>query len=275
MRWGSAAPADGSRSTRTAVTRTWWWRATASTPRCMTGTLRPLDGPALEPHAPHVVGLRGAPPPRLLARASLSRSPRHARSQRQLHPSLGLQPATGKFLKRLAQARRPVQQHRCSASASRPGQAQDVQRLDRHHPDHAKAHARHLNVPRRLHRRTEPPGPELIAMLLEEKNAVIYGAAGSIGGAVARAFAAEGATVHLAGRTLDGLEKVARGDPLGGGPGRDGAGRRARRAGGRRARRRRGRRGRRHRHLHERDLASVRSTARRWPRWRSRTSRAR
>jgi 3-oxoacyl-[acyl-carrier protein] reductase len=48
-----------------------------------------------------------------------------------------------------------------------------------------------------------------MAMLLEEKNAVIYGAAGSIGGAVARAFASEGATVHLAGRTLDGLVKVA------------------------------------------------------------------
>jgi NAD(P)-dependent dehydrogenase (short-subunit alcohol dehydrogenase family) len=46
-------------------------------------------------------------------------------------------------------------------------------------------------------------------MLLEEKTAVIYGAAGSIGGAVAHAFAAEGATVRLAGRTLDGLEKVA------------------------------------------------------------------
>ena len=46
-------------------------------------------------------------------------------------------------------------------------------------------------------------------MLLEEKNALIYGAAGSIGGAVARGFAAEGATVHLAGRTLDALEKVA------------------------------------------------------------------
>jgi 3-oxoacyl-[acyl-carrier protein] reductase len=48
-----------------------------------------------------------------------------------------------------------------------------------------------------------------MTMLLEEKNAVIYGAAGSIGGAVARAFASEGATVHLAGRTLDGLVKVA------------------------------------------------------------------
>jgi 3-oxoacyl-[acyl-carrier protein] reductase len=38
---------------------------------------------------------------------------------------------------------------------------------------------------------------------------VIYGAAGSIGGAVARAFAGEGARVHLAGRTLESLEEVA------------------------------------------------------------------
>ena len=46
-------------------------------------------------------------------------------------------------------------------------------------------------------------------MLLESKNAVIYGGGGSIGGAVARAFAREGATVHLAGRTLASLENVA------------------------------------------------------------------
>jgi 3-oxoacyl-[acyl-carrier protein] reductase len=46
-------------------------------------------------------------------------------------------------------------------------------------------------------------------MLLENKNAVIYGAGGSIGGAVARAFAREGATVFLAGRTLATLEEVA------------------------------------------------------------------
>jgi 3-oxoacyl-[acyl-carrier protein] reductase len=37
-------------------------------------------------------------------------------------------------------------------------------------------------------------------MLLERKNAVIYGAGGAIGSAVASAFAREGATVHLAGR---------------------------------------------------------------------------
>ncbi|TMK96414.1 MAG: 3-oxoacyl-ACP reductase, partial [Actinobacteria bacterium] len=38
-------------------------------------------------------------------------------------------------------------------------------------------------------------------MLLENKNAVIYGGGGSVGGAVSRAFASEGAKVFLAGRT--------------------------------------------------------------------------
>ena len=46
-------------------------------------------------------------------------------------------------------------------------------------------------------------------MLLKNKIAVVYGAGGSIGGAVAVAFARDGATVFLAGRTLDGLERVA------------------------------------------------------------------
>ncbi len=46
-------------------------------------------------------------------------------------------------------------------------------------------------------------------MLLENKVAIIYGAGGVIGGAVARAFAAEGARVFLAGRTRAKLEKVA------------------------------------------------------------------
>jgi 3-oxoacyl-[acyl-carrier protein] reductase len=49
----------------------------------------------------------------------------------------------------------------------------------------------------------------LWVMLLEDKNAVIYGGGGAIGGAVARAFAREGATVFLAGRTLAPLELVA------------------------------------------------------------------
>jgi 3-oxoacyl-[acyl-carrier protein] reductase len=46
-------------------------------------------------------------------------------------------------------------------------------------------------------------------MLLKGKNAVIYGGGGSIGGAVARAFAGEGARVFLVGRTLAKLEAVA------------------------------------------------------------------
>lgn len=46
-------------------------------------------------------------------------------------------------------------------------------------------------------------------MLLEGKSAVIYGAGGAIGGAVARAFASEGAHVFLTGRTLAKLDEVA------------------------------------------------------------------
>ena len=46
-------------------------------------------------------------------------------------------------------------------------------------------------------------------MLLERKTAIIYGGGGAIGGAVARAFAREGATLYLAGRTLDRLKQVA------------------------------------------------------------------
>jgi 3-oxoacyl-[acyl-carrier protein] reductase len=46
-------------------------------------------------------------------------------------------------------------------------------------------------------------------MLLDNKSAVIYGGGGSIGGAVARAFAREGSRVFLAGRTRAPLEKVA------------------------------------------------------------------
>jgi NAD(P)-dependent dehydrogenase (short-subunit alcohol dehydrogenase family) len=46
-------------------------------------------------------------------------------------------------------------------------------------------------------------------MLLENKNAVVYGGSGSVGGAGARVFAREGAKVFLAGRTLATLEEVA------------------------------------------------------------------
>ncbi|WP_370971039.1 SDR family NAD(P)-dependent oxidoreductase [Amycolatopsis sp. cg9] len=45
--------------------------------------------------------------------------------------------------------------------------------------------------------------------LLAGKNAVVYGAGGRIGSAVAAAFAEEGATVFLAGRTLSRLDEVA------------------------------------------------------------------
>jgi NAD(P)-dependent dehydrogenase (short-subunit alcohol dehydrogenase family) len=47
-------------------------------------------------------------------------------------------------------------------------------------------------------------------MLLESKNAVIYGAGGAIGGAVARAFASEGANLFLTGRKLAPVEVVAK-----------------------------------------------------------------
>jgi len=48
------------------------------------------------------------------------------------------------------------------------------------------------------------------SLLLTNKNAVIYGGGGAIGGAIARVFAREGATVHIAGRTQDKLDVVAR-----------------------------------------------------------------
>jgi 3-oxoacyl-[acyl-carrier protein] reductase len=46
-------------------------------------------------------------------------------------------------------------------------------------------------------------------MLLENKNAIIYGAGGAVGGAVARALARDGATVFLGGRTLAPVQAVA------------------------------------------------------------------
>ena len=46
-------------------------------------------------------------------------------------------------------------------------------------------------------------------MLLQDKTAIVYGAGGAIGGAVARACGAEGARVFLSGRTLGPVEAVA------------------------------------------------------------------
>lgn len=47
-------------------------------------------------------------------------------------------------------------------------------------------------------------------MILENKNAIIYGAGGAIGGAVAKAFAREGARVFLAGRNLASVAATAK-----------------------------------------------------------------
>jgi 3-oxoacyl-[acyl-carrier protein] reductase len=46
-------------------------------------------------------------------------------------------------------------------------------------------------------------------MLLDGRNTIIYGGGGAIGGAIARAFAREGARVFLAGRTRATLDEVA------------------------------------------------------------------
>src|SRR5665213_2455849 len=46
-------------------------------------------------------------------------------------------------------------------------------------------------------------------MLLKNKNAIIYGAGGSLGSTVAKAFAEAGARVFLAGRDLSKVQKVA------------------------------------------------------------------
>ena len=46
-------------------------------------------------------------------------------------------------------------------------------------------------------------------MLLENRNAVVYGGAGAVGSVVARAFARAGARVFLAGRTSATLQAVA------------------------------------------------------------------
>lgn len=54
-------------------------------------------------------------------------------------------------------------------------------------------------------------------MMLKGKNALIYGAGGDIGGAVARAFAREGAKLFLSGRTLAPVKSLASEIVAGGG----------------------------------------------------------
>ena len=97
-----------------------------------------------------------------------------------------------------------------------------------------------------------------LTLLLEGRNAVIHGGGGSVGGAVGRAFAREGATVHLAGRTQAKLDTVAEEIRAAGGAVQTASGRRARRARGGCARRP-GRRGpRQPRHLAVRRLPAGR-----------------
>ena len=54
-------------------------------------------------------------------------------------------------------------------------------------------------------------------MILQGKNAVIFGAGGSLGGSVAQTFAKSGAKVFLSGRTLESVQKVAEGIKADGG----------------------------------------------------------
>jgi 3-oxoacyl-[acyl-carrier protein] reductase len=56
-----------------------------------------------------------------------------------------------------------------------------------------------------------------MAGMLRGKTALVYGAGGPVGAAVAKTFAAEGATTYLAGRTQATLDKVARDIGEGGG----------------------------------------------------------
>jgi NAD(P)-dependent dehydrogenase (short-subunit alcohol dehydrogenase family) len=61
-----------------------------------------------------------------------------------------------------------------------------------------------------IDKQTLNPASRSGARILENKSAVVFGAGGSIGKAVAKEFAAEGARVFLAGRTKAGLETVAK-----------------------------------------------------------------
>jgi NAD(P)-dependent dehydrogenase (short-subunit alcohol dehydrogenase family) len=62
---------------------------------------------------------------------------------------------------------------------------------------------------KRFHEPNHDDGRDKPQMLLENKVAVIYGAGGSIGGAIAQAFAREGALTHLAGRSKATVEVLA------------------------------------------------------------------
>src|SRR5579863_8520314 len=65
------------------------------------------------------------------------------------------------------------------------------------------------NMNASIEKQTLSPASRSGARILEHKCALVFGAGGSIGAAVAREFAAEGAQVFLVGRTKSGLEAVA------------------------------------------------------------------
>ena len=69
----------------------------ASTPRCTTGTLRAPDRSPLEPHAPHLIRLRGAPPARLLGPAAPTGRASAARSHPRGRPGRRWSRARPKF----------------------------------------------------------------------------------------------------------------------------------------------------------------------------------
>src|SRR5262245_15145039 len=54
-------------------------------------------------------------------------------------------------------------------------------------------------------------------MMLKDKTAVVYGAAGAVGSAIAKAFAREGATVFVTGRRREAVETLAQEIRLAGG----------------------------------------------------------
>src|SRR6516165_7071139 len=76
------------------------------------------------------------------------------------------------------------------------------------------AHPKGVDGPRQRFRRWRNT---MTTRMLQDKIAVVFGAGGSIGAAVAKEFAAEGARVFLAGRTKTNVEKVAKEITVGGG----------------------------------------------------------
>ena len=65
------------------------------------------------------------------------------------------------------------------------------------------------NMTPSIEKQTLSPASRSGARILEHKCALVFGAGGSIGAAIAWEFAAEGARVFLVGRTTSGLEPVA------------------------------------------------------------------